>query len=111
MFLNILRTSASNVLKTFLNIILSYWVYIGYFQLARTNRKHKYALLTSCYQLINKIDLGAKLYMHNTTGDVALTNISQETKHLHDFECAVLKKKVPRLSSSSECSDLNFWQF
>ena len=43
MFLNILRISASNALKTFLNII--YWVYICCFPFAQTSRKHKYALL------------------------------------------------------------------
>ena len=32
-----------------------------------------------------KKDLKAKLCMHNTLGDVALTNISRETKNFQDF--------------------------
>ena len=31
--------------------------------------------------------------MHNTVGDVPLTNISRETNYFHDF-CAVSKKKL-----------------
>ena len=33
--------------------------------------------------VINKIDLNAKLYTHNTVKDVALTNISRETNYFY----------------------------
>ena len=34
--------------------------------------------------IMNKKDLKTKLYMHNTTDDVALTNIYRETNYFHD---------------------------
>ena len=33
--------------------------------------------------VINRKDLETKLYMHNTIGDVALTNVTWEAKYLH----------------------------
>ena len=44
--------------------------------------------------ILNKEDLKTKLYMHNTTDDVAMTNISRETNILS-------KSEVLRLSSAS----------
>ena len=74
MLLNILRISAPNVLKTFLNIV------------------NWYALLASRYPgrqdsslMINKNDLETKLYMHNTKGGVELMNMSRETNYFHYF--------------------------
>ena len=80
MFLNILRISASNVLKTFLNINVCISI------CTEINRKHEYGLSASCYLgrqesniiTTKKIFLKSKLSVHNTKGDAALTNISQE---------------------------------
>ena len=43
--------------------------------------------------------LKQKLYMHNTFGEVLLTNISRATNYYHDFY-SVSKTKVCRLSST-----------
>ena len=77
MFLNILRISASNVLKMFLNIIVS----IGcYFPFVQTSRKYKYDQFIElvatlvCKKkniIINKKRFKTNLYVHNTKGDVA----------------------------------------
>ena len=49
MFLNSLKILASNYIKTFLKIIvITVRAYICYFQFAKTNRKHIYAILVSC---------------------------------------------------------------
>ena len=96
--LNILSFSASNVLKMFLNIIVSIGCTFVIFHLYKpTGIKHKYASLISRYSgrqgsntilnrqeshiTIYKKDFKTKLYMYNTTGDVALTNIRRETKY------------------------------
>ena len=54
------------------------------------NRKNKYALSIRRFPCGQKKkcnnkqkDLKMKLYLHNTIGDIALTNISRETNHLH----------------------------
>ena len=59
-----------------------------------------------CTSLFLAITRAGKKDLHvhtHTTGDVALTNISRETNHFHDFS-VVAKKKVLRLSSASVCS-------
>ena len=73
------------------------WMHICYFPVAQTNRKHAdiYALSISRYSSRQKRNIiitnkkylkkKRKLYMHNTIGDVALTN-SRETNCYHDFE-------------------------
>ena len=70
MFLSIFRISASNVLKTILNIIVS----IRCVRTFVTNqpKRQEYALLISRYlsrQESNIKVIKTKLYTHNTTGD------------------------------------------
>ena len=87
MFLIIPRTSTSNVLKTFLNIIMV--VSNGIFNSNKPTGSRYYSFWYHCQQerniIIMKKDSRTKLYMHNTIGDVALTNISRETDCLYDF--------------------------
>ena len=83
-----------NVLKTFSNIVVSIGCTSLGVQLLFSVRtlntwNHKHALLISRYPdrqerntVINRRDLKTKLYVFNTIGDVALTNISRETRFL-----------------------------
>ena len=57
MFLNILRISASNVLKTFLNIIVSIGFAVVIFNSYKTNRNHKYNFFELAATLAGKKEI------------------------------------------------------
>ena len=54
MFLTILRISASNVLKMFLSVVVSFGSAVVIFQFVQTNQKHK---LTATYTLADKKEI------------------------------------------------------
>ena len=83
MFLDILRISASNVLKTLLNIIVSIGYTFVVFHLHKPTGSINTPLLINRYE--------SKLYMHNT---------SRETNYFH-LSVQYRKIKVLRLSSAS----------
>ena len=57
MFLNILRISVSNVLKMFLNIIVSIGCAVVIFHSLKTNRKHKIRFIELAATLAGKKEI------------------------------------------------------
>ena len=85
MFLNILRISPSNVLKRFLNMIVS---------IGRTfviYPPHQPSGIIICLYIDRQESnnkqkrFKTKLYIHNAGADVALTSTNRETKYFHDL--------------------------
>ena len=87
MTLNIFRISTSYVLNTFLSIITNQLGVHCYFYYKNTLLINRYPgwLENNIVKNQEKTKPKAKLYMHNTMGDVSLTNISRDTNYFHYF--------------------------
>ena len=82
MFLNILRISALNVLKTF---FINKTVTIGCAVTIFHSHKPTGNWPARKQDNNKKNDLKTKLYMYTTKGDDALAKINRETNYFHDF--------------------------